>query len=77
MLDITHSTVSPASRFPLSHCQSSTHADFKDGRSHGDLIMAGTTFPDPFVIQPLSGHTRTAILLHGLGGNGETFGSEL
>ena len=39
--------------------------------------MAGNTFPDPFVVQPISEHTHTAILLHGLGSNGGAFGGEL
>ncbi|RMZ88871.1 hypothetical protein DV736_g3908, partial [Chaetothyriales sp. CBS 134916] len=39
--------------------------------------MAGNTFPDPFIVPPTSEHTHTAILLHGLGSNGETFGREL
>ena len=39
--------------------------------------MAGNTSPDPFIVPPTSEHTHTAILLHGLGSNGETFGKEL
>lgn len=33
--------------------------------------------PEPYIIHPTSKHTHTIILLHGLGGNGETFGSAL
>jgi predicted esterase len=33
--------------------------------------------PDPFIVQPTSHHTQTLILLHGLGSNGEKFGTEL
>ncbi|KAG9231138.1 Alpha/Beta hydrolase protein [Amylocarpus encephaloides] len=32
---------------------------------------------DTFVVQPTSAHTHTIILLHGLGSNGEKFGTEL
>ena len=32
--------------------------------------------PEPFIVQPTSTHTHTAILLHGLGSNGEKFGAE-
>lgn len=33
--------------------------------------------PNPFIVQPTSDHTHTAIFLHGLGSNGEKFGAEL
>jgi predicted esterase len=33
--------------------------------------------PTPFVVQPSQKHTQTFILLHGLGSNGENFGTEL
>ncbi|KAB5566257.1 phospholipase/carboxylesterase [Coniochaeta sp. 2T2.1] len=33
--------------------------------------------PAPFVVHPLSAHTHTLILLHGLGSNGENFGRAL
>ncbi|KZF20991.1 phospholipase/carboxylesterase [Xylona heveae TC161] len=33
--------------------------------------------PPPFICLPKSEHTHTAILLHGLGSNGEKFGTEL
>lgn len=33
--------------------------------------------PEPFVVHPTSTHTHTLILLHGLGNNGEKFGTEL
>ncbi|KFY32816.1 hypothetical protein V495_08705 [Pseudogymnoascus sp. VKM F-4514 (FW-929)] len=33
--------------------------------------------PEPYVVYPTSTHTHTLILLHGLGNNGEKFGSEL
>ena len=43
--------------------------------------MAGPTqargSPAPFVVEPTAPHTRTFILLHGLGSNGEKFGKEL
>ena len=32
--------------------------------------------PQPFVLQPTSSHTHTIIFLHGLGSNGEAFGTE-
>ncbi len=31
--------------------------------------------PEPFIVQPLSTHTHTLVLLHGLGNNGEKFGT--
>ncbi|KAK6540773.1 hypothetical protein TWF694_008163 [Orbilia ellipsospora] len=34
-------------------------------------------FPSPFVVEAQTSHTHTAILLHGLGGHGEHFGTEL
>lgn len=33
--------------------------------------------PEPFIVLPTSAHTHTLILLHGLGNNGEKFGTEL
>ncbi|KFY34895.1 hypothetical protein V494_06387 [Pseudogymnoascus sp. VKM F-4513 (FW-928)] len=33
--------------------------------------------PEPFIVLPTSTHTHTLILLHGLGNNGEKFGTEL
>ncbi|KFY01563.1 hypothetical protein V490_00852 [Pseudogymnoascus sp. VKM F-3557] len=33
--------------------------------------------PEPYIVYPTSTHTHTVILLHGLGNNGEKFGSEL
>jgi predicted esterase len=33
--------------------------------------------PKPYVIQPVSEHTQSFILLHGLGSNGQKFGDEL
>lgn len=33
--------------------------------------------PPPFIVRPTSTHTHTLILLHGLGSNGEKFGTEL
>ncbi len=32
-------------------------------------------YPPPYIIEPTSPHTHTAILLHGLGSNGRAFGS--
>lgn len=41
------------------------------------LGPAPATQPGIFVIQPTSTHTHTIIFLHGLGSNGEKFGTEL
>jgi len=35
------------------------------------------SWPAPFIVPPKTQHTHTFILLHGLGSNGEKFGSEL
>lgn len=35
------------------------------------------SWPPPFIVPPKAAHTHTFILLHGLGSNGEKFGSEL
>ena len=32
-------------------------------------------YPEPYIIEPTTAHTHTAILLHGLGSNGPAFGS--
>jgi predicted esterase len=48
-----------------------------DESLRGNSGMARNTFPDPFIVAPKSEHTHTAILLHGLGSNGETFGRDL
>jgi predicted esterase len=39
--------------------------------------MGRESFPPPLIVQPKSKHVQTFILLHGLGSNGEKFGTEL
>ena len=41
------------------------------------LLEKQRSRPDPFIVQPVSEHTYTAILLHGLGSNGDKLGTEL
>src|SRR5690348_2426281 len=45
-------------------------------KPHGYSSKMENSHPDPFVVEARSEHTHTAILLHGLGSRGETFGVE-
>ncbi|KAK7214175.1 hypothetical protein V2G26_021353 [Clonostachys chloroleuca] len=40
-------------------------------------VASSERFTAPYIVEPLSAHTHSLIVLHGLGSNGKEFGSEL